>query len=537
MEHFLPLSVEKAILSFWEDLDTPMSLKCFLLFKNREWDQLALCAADPRQYLSSERYWLDASASCLLRKLSSLPTTFDRRKAAVENFWKAEGRCYRSNERFSPLLYGGNLADDGGGRLAEYFSRVRKKIASILGPVPNILDGRFGPGSTFVDRGRLTTIPDKLSSVPAFTPGAWVFLQQWSKTLWASAQRASGQVPQSVRGNRFLTVPKDCRKDRGICVEPSLNVFYQLGFGRVIRDRLKRWGLDLNKGQDKHRLSAMAASTEGSSCTLDLSNASDTICYNLVKLLLPPSWFHQLDSLRSEFTLIDGKWTKLEKFSSMGNGFTFELETLIFSSLISCLNEDWVPGRDFLVFGDDIIVPSPWSRAVISCLEYSGFEINEEKSFVDSEFRESCGGDFFKGVDVRPFYLKDSPDEPQQLISFANGLRRSAGSWPGRSYAIYRARREVLAGLPLAIRRCRGPSDLGDVVVHDDPEWWQTRRRHGIRYVRCYRPAMFRKVSWSNFRPDVVLAARIYISDSSVDGGLTPRNGVTGYKIGWVPYS
>jgi len=216
-----------------------------------------------------------------------------------------------------------------------------------------------------------------MSNEPAFTPDAWPFLVPWSGTLWASACCDIGKVPKSVPGNRFMTAPKDATKFRGIAVEPSINVFYQLAYGKVIRARLRRWGINLNDGQDIHRHLAGESSRRGHLATLDLKNASDTISRNLVKLLLPHNWFSVLDSLRSKKTFFKGAYHLLEKFSSMGNGFTFELETLIFLGLISAITGVDRIGDDVFAFGDDLILPVSYSEDVIAMLAFCGLETNK----------------------------------------------------------------------------------------------------------------------------------------------------------------
>lgn len=535
---FLDHQVMKAIHHLCEDLATPVSLKVSILIRYGEWDQLASCKVDPRQYNDAESYWRDAAASSILRKLVELPTSFDRKAEAEKLFLKNEGICLRTNRRLypytNPLLYEVDVG------VQEHIVRARKIIGDILGPRPPYdVEGRFGPGATYGDRGRLTTIPDKMSASPTLTSGAKYHILPWHQTLWAKACNELGRDVSFVPGNRFTTVPKDCEKDRGIAIEPSLNVFYQLGYGRLIRKRLKRAGLDLQIGQDIHRRVAREASIRGHLATIDLSNASDTISRNLVRILLPPKWFEALDDLRSTRTQFKGGWHLLEKFSSMGNGFTFELETLIFLGLILAVptsSQKLEIGDNVFVFGDDIIVPGEISSDVISMLEFFGMTTNKSKTFVDGPFRESCGGDYFLGVDVRPYFLKESPNEPQQLISLANGIRRLNQGATYRSSCTRRCWFGILDTIPRDIRDCRGPSDLGDLVVHDERESWRTRWRSGIRYIRSYRPARYRKISWQNFRPEVTLAAAIYGVPWG-GGGIIPRNSVAGYKIGWVPRS
>lgn len=551
-ENFLPHSVEKSILRLFEDLATPLSLKVSILWRYGEWDQIALCDLEPKHYLDADRFWRDAMATSIVRKLENLPTTFDKKKVAEDTFLACEQQCFRTNLRLLPYLSPG-LPDTELGVLS-YIKRARKICQSILGPCPDTHEvvttregtnyfkvrGRFGPGATYGDRGRFTTIPDKMSSEPTLTTGGMYYLLPWADTLWAKACKTSGRDPLFVQGNRFTTVPKDCKRFRGIAVEPSINLYFQLGFGSALRARLRAVNLDLTKGQDIHRRIAREASIRGHLCTLDLSNASDTICSNLVKLLLPSSWHSALNDLRSHKTLFQGEWHLLEKFSSMGNGFTFELETLIFLCLIMAsdpLGQKLKIGENVFVFGDDLIFPTESANDVIAALSFFGMSVNKSKSFVDGPFRESCGGDYFNGVDVRPYFMKESPSEPQHLISLVNGLRRASQDDPIRNSVVNRAWLGILDGLPSSIRRLRGPQDLGDLCIHDvDESRWQVRHRSCIRWIRVYRPAKFTRVSYQNFKPDVILASAVYGTGSPLKG-IIPRDGVLGYKIGWVARS
>jgi len=527
--------VKEIALAICTGIASPRSLAVSILLENQEWDQLASLRVDPMHYLTSEAYWGDAQATSLLQKYEPLETTFDRKKAAEESFVSCELECLRTNIRIYPFLED-ILCPQYGVGVSEFIVRTRKIISDILGPLPSILDGRFGPGATYGDKGVMTTIPDKISSVPTFTSDAWPYLFQWSGTSWAKFTAQVGKGPLRVDGNRFTTVPKDCTKHRGIAIEPSINVFYQLGLGRVIRARLKRWGIDLNEGQEKHRQLACASSRNESLATIDLSNASDTICRNLVKLLLPPPWYEALDDLRSKKTLFNGSWRVLEKFSSMGNGFTFELETLIFLALSLSVTGRETCGSSTLVYGDDIIIPSCFSKDVISVLAFFGLKTNARKSFVKGPFRESCGGDFFNGRAVRPFYLKDDPDQPHKLIALANGLKRSCNNDPFRFHSLYHAWLRTVNGLPRQVRRLRGPQGLGDLVIHDEQSSWQYRWRHGIRLISCYAPSSHREVLRRGFSEDAVLAATLYGVDFS-SGVIHPRDSVLDYRIKEVPFS
>lgn len=557
MPYSLPRDVERVVQAMCEDLATPVSLGVSLRLKYGCWDDLASMRVDPKHYTHPEHYWADAQCVSILRKCQDLPTSFDRKAKALENFWHSERECFRTNQRLRAFSYGKAYAPEEEG-IYSFLLRVRKHVADVLGPCPDLLDGRFGPGATYGDRGQLTTVPDKMSSCPTLTRDAVWFMFPWTGTAWAQACAGASRDPEFVPGNRFTTVPKDCTKDRGIAVEPSINLFYQLAYGGAMKGRLLRAGLDLQRAQEIHKQVACEASIRGHFATIDLSNASDTVCTSLVEFVLPSRWHDALSALRSPKTLVEGRWVLLEKFSSMGNGYTFELETVIFLAIcmavMECTGIHPKPGENVYVFGDDIIVPTESARSVISALRFLGFTPNGNKSFLDGPFRESCGGDYFLGVDVRPYFLKDYPREPQQFIAMANGIRGLATEdslYDARHWLLRRAWFCVLDALPSHIRRLRGPKDLGDLVIHDERDQWQTRWRHGVRYIRCYRPATFKVVGWQHFSAPVVLATALYTAGDATssmryapvggpkpsDRGVTPRKAVLGYKVGWVPRS
>lgn len=135
-----------------------------------------------------------------------------------------------------------------------------------------------------------------------------------------------------VPGNICFTVPKKDDINRAACKEPDFNMYLQKGVGDYIRRKLRRDGINLNDQSVNQRL-ARQGSVDGSLATLDLSAASDSITWKLVMELLPHEWFTHLDNIRSKRTFINGKWRTMNLFSTMGNGFTFELESLLFYAM------------------------------------------------------------------------------------------------------------------------------------------------------------------------------------------------------------
>jgi hypothetical protein len=544
----LSRDVKTVALAICDGLSGPFSENVRKCIQEERWDDLTALKVDPKQFADASSYFRAVVPVSFLRKYEPLPTTIDRKQVAVDGFFEAERICYRTNQRLLPFIYNTYGVDDEA--VLDFIQIIRKEMVATIGQRPPANPaGRFGPGSTYGDTGIFTTVPDKMSSSPTMTRDAWPFLVPWSGTLWGRAVASRSGSPQIVRGNRFTTVPKDCTKDRGICIGPSINLFFQLGFGRALRGRLRDSGIDLRNAQEKHRQVARAASISGAFATIDLRQASDTLASALVRLLLPHQWYEPLNDLRESITsikLADGSTRDvvLEKFSAMGNGYTFELETAIFLAICRAVYVkngcEPKPGENLHVFGDDIIVRTEYARDVIAALQYFGMTVNEDKTFVDGPFRESCGGDFFEGVDVRPYFLKKEPNEPQDYIAMANGIRAldpsGCFSTSYRGLDLRHAWFRCLGFLPVTIRRIRGPKVLGDLCVHDDPEFWQTRTRSSIRYIRVYRPARFKGVSWDHFDKDVLLAGACYGLPWN-NGRVTPRDAVLGYKQGWVAYS
>ncbi len=522
--------IRKVISALGRSLGTPRALSAVMLADAGEWTQLQkLRVKDPKSYLSAEDYFKDALITELLRKCD-LPNDVDKEEVALQTFRDTEARCYATNVRLMRFLPETLFIEDGDEPVARFIDAWRKEVRTGLPSLPLFLTPRFSGGATYADVGSLTTIPDKMSSVPTIYPSCRDLSQFFWETSWGKS--CVSRAPCDVRGNIFFTVPKDSEKFRGCAKEASIPVTLQLDAARHLRIGLKAWKIDLKQGWLQHRLIAQQSSKDGLKATLDQSNASDTVCRVLVKLLLPKEWFSLLDSLRATHTRVKGKWVRLEKFSSMGNGFTFELETLIFASLARTLVR--LKGGDpdqVQCYGDDLIVPTNNVADVISALKYFGFEPNERKSFWEGPFRESCGGDFFDGEPVRAHYLKKLPDEPQHWIAFANGLRRVD---PSMRY-VKSAWQECIKNIPKHIRQCRGPTILGDLVLHDDPEYWQPRITHrsdGLEDLvefRVYRPVPI-NLDWHHWKDDIITACAVLGMPST---GITPRGGVSGYRLAW----
>jgi hypothetical protein len=200
----------------------------------------------------------------------------------------------------------------------------------------------------------------------------------------------------TIRGSRLAFAPKNYDIARCICTEPNLGIYYQLGFGRILENALlRKLGINLAKQPFKNRELARIGSIDGSFATIDLSSASDSMSLKMLAWALPRDWYHYLSALRSERVSIGDREVELNMVSSMGNGFTFPLQTIFFSCIVRAIARirgipliD--PHGDLLgnwgVFGDDIIVPDSLTPYVVRTLSLFGFRVNAQKTFVEGPF-------------------------------------------------------------------------------------------------------------------------------------------------------
>ncbi|UUW21239.1 MAG: RNA replicase beta chain [Sanya fiers-like virus 10] len=410
----------RAFLELCEALDTPVALSCWMQVQYGEWDDLVARKIRPGDYNDTLSFRLDYQVVSVLSKAEFLATSYDRREAAKQTFRDAEVKCAQTNELLT-LWQEGKVLPRNKPVMATLV-RAAEIIRQILGDRPNPLEVpefRFGPGSTSLVK-RYISAAEKYRRQVDVTPSLYPYWQDiagpsWSREIESVTLNAS---------NRVTFVPKNAKTFRTIAVEPHLNGYAQLGIASLLRRRLRRVGIDLTVQADVNRWFASVAE-EWNLATIDLSAASDTVSRQIVWALLPEAWAQLLDTARCHYGVLDGVEFEYEKFSSMGNGFTFELETLLFYALARASGSHEALTA---VFGDDIICESQVAGHLIDVLDFCGFKVNGDKTFLDGAFRESCGRDYFRGEDVRPFFWKDLDvplwfKVPNSLRSLAATLR------------------------------------------------------------------------------------------------------------------
>lgn len=411
------LELDVAFLLF-EDCNTPVSLSCSLLLKYGEYKQLIEKRIDPVDYIDADRFAIDYQCVSLLSKTRSLDLAIDKKAESLGVYERSEKLCSETNERL--LAYRDGLISPLDPQVAKVISYAQRWIQQLIPQLnPSSLrfiedEMQFGPGAT-VGIKRIVTSGRKFDSpIIDCTPEVLGFGLFCLPQMWK--ERVTGFNPVTYSELEF--VPKNSRVDRAIEIQPSLNIYIQKGIGSWLRRQLANFGLDLSD-QTPNQSLAKDGSVTNHLVTADLSSASDTIAHQCVRLLFQhrPDVLTLLEWARvGRCRLKDGRVIELEKFSAMGNGYTFELETLIFLSLILATRQVLADFDPFRVYGDDIIVSCSAWPLLSRALNFLGFNVNERKTFGNTYFRESCGADFFKGINVRPIFFKQESKTDDDFI-------------------------------------------------------------------------------------------------------------------------
>jgi hypothetical protein len=380
-------------------------------------------------------------------------TEQERSVAAESEFLASNERCREFNETFDPSTFNGF-------------------IASVLGEVSVMLHNVFSDSANAITLSNIAAFlrvgPGASSDIRDRAGTFWKLMQgtiSFSSTLVYQVYRACTHVSplthvaettrREMYGRhdflnslaQFLSVPKTSEKNRGICKQPSGNMVLQLATHTILVRLLLRWfDCDLEKQQELNKNLAMLGSFEKFSmttrtwewCTLDLSEASNFPAV-IVKYLFPVAVVQWLALIRSTYIRVGKRVYEKHMLSTMGNGFTFSLMTLLLSAIVKVLYSFAdLPEYDtfthlhslgkkgdriktWAVYGDDIIVDKRVYGPLIKVLSALGFMVNEKKSYSQGPFRESCGGDFHHGYDVRPVFCQSLTTQAD-IFSLINRL-------------------------------------------------------------------------------------------------------------------
>lgn len=405
-------------------------------------------------------YYCARQVAALIKKYPFDPTLIgvDPKAAALKTFYSGETRCRRIN-----MVFRKRRANDFAScSYGPYLRSMQRFIAYVLGEfdLDQVLDScDWGPGANVGVSGDTTHILRKIGCEKhTVTHGATIYAERailrnehlarffYAKCSPNSNEPKLSSVSAMIRNcfdiidhNKIAFAPKTVDTFRTIASEPIWNSFLQKGADTVMRLRLLRIGIDLrdqSKNQRLAREGSLDDSPEGF-VTVDLKNASGTLALEVTRTCLweAPEWLTFLSNVRSpSYRLPQSKENRrYEMFGSMGNGTTFPLETLIFTAACHAAGCG-VPGTDYSVYGDDIIVRKKHVEKLIWLLAKLGFTVNRKKTCISGPFRESCGEDYFGGVAVRPYTLDHKLDSVQNMFKALNLCRlrphNEALLWP-----------------------------------------------------------------------------------------------------------
>nr|APG77021.1 hypothetical protein [Beihai levi-like virus 22] len=434
-------------------------------------DRLAENGGFKEKYLRSE---------LLSKYCDSKTTPADvRRSSAIKKWQSVEKRNAITNRRLS-------IGDEDFGWTTSdiIIDDARKFISKVLGTLDQKKVFRrishTNGASTRISRSPKAAIEkhEGKAHVSSRALGYWLMIAQNTQL--------SDQELEIQECSELFTVPKSTDIDRPACKEPEINMLLQRCVGGYIRQRLRQFGIDLND-QTRNQELAKTALAKGLA-TIDLSSASDTVTRSLVMCLLPTEWWYLLDDLRVHWTSIDGEIHYLQMFSSMGNGFTFELESLLFWALTrSICRLSGVRGT-ISVYGDDIIAPSRIGPRLRRVFAWFGFTVNAKKSHWSGPFRESCGKHYYDGRDVTPFYIRQPVSGKTDIIRLLNRLL----VWDGYPYGCF-ITKEVAEfhakwaqQIPTSLWGGSDPEDVTSLVTGHIPRKRLFRNSRKLPYNHMY---------------------------------------------------
>lgn len=403
----------------------------------------------------------DASCVVILRRILlvyykyELPNTADQEAKVISDFKKTEDDLRSIENQFEAIR---TALDE------LYANQIRDRVASR--PPRELFPRKPQQPVTMVDIARgarirlnnVFSLFDPADITPSHGPGVVATRQKlWGKYFWSNVSAritsvypfdeyfcsSAGHVCDSFRmfntigtrdlPARVILVPKDSRGPRLISCEPVDNQWVQQGLSRAIVRLVE--DCELTKfnifftDQGPNQRGALLGSKTGKYATLDLKEASDRVSLSLVRLLFPEHVYTYLEACRSLATELPSKEVlTLRKYAPMGSALCFPIMALTIWALLTTVAPDTDTRESILVYGDDVIVPTAFAARAISVLESFGLRINHDKSCIQGLFKESCGVDAFKGVDVTPVRLRtvwsESPrsDVYESWIAYANSF-------------------------------------------------------------------------------------------------------------------
>lgn len=320
------------------------------------------------------------------------------------------------------------------------------------------------------------------------------------------------------RSSELIFAKKDIRSLRTICREHTTPMFFQQGVLQTLLESIRSGVIGQTvtiEDQEPSRQMCIEGSIYGNLDTIDLSSASDSVSWRLVKLVFPKWVIPRLMATRSSVVKMpDGRHYSVEKFAPMGSAVCFPVQCILYwavtascylkrkygdgwhevlddITILSFLSQyngiggDPPKGRlaPFRIYGDDIICDTHCTEDVAHLLNDLGFEVNEGKSFQSSQaVRESCGMFAWAGWDVTPLryrvkHLEGANLDMESVASLVE-LANHAGD---RKYRHLRrwCLGEIFGTEIAGVHRRAGMAN--PIPFVDDPTQWGVYQPNGVR--------------------------------------------------------
>jgi len=376
-----------------------------------------------------------------------LPCTPARERAAFTQYIQCEQDVRESDactsqslktdfESVATLLFGST------------FASMDRKVYEGQMPAP-----KHGPGATAEKlssnaKYRHLTWPARLDEHFPLVENVLPSASYWEELDDVDILEPGAEIPV-----RVISVPKTLKTPRIIGIEPAAMQYAQQSVLALMMDGLRESNYLSSmlgfRDQTPNQRMAEEGSRLGNLATLDLSEASDRVSNQHVRLLFDrfPHLSGAVQACRSRKADVPGHGVKrLAKFASMGSAICFPVEAMVFLTIVflgiqKSLNTSlsrrhlYLFARSVRIYGDDIIVPVDHVNEVVGMLHAFGYVVNTGKSFWNGKFRESCGKEYYDGMDVSLVRVRHRfPTRPQHatevisIVSLRNQLYW-AGYW------------------------------------------------------------------------------------------------------------
>ena len=388
--------------------------------------------------------WVTAQAEAAVKKL--IDPAYDRWPATRAAWFSTEHRCMRNNQRFAVMrarILSGQppTNDDDTNRLCRRFYEALRFALGDTFPTEEVCESAYyGPGSTVSVRGREVHYVRKVETFEcgALARDMAVEALRHDRAVWSQVglDPHYSTNPSAIEGfkrvtrellaksgepsDRLMFIHKSITALRSIGAQPTSTGMLQLGVHAIGVPILRRLGVDL-EDQSWNQRGAYEGSRDwrlpNPYCTLDKSNASNLLSLGLIQTFFPPAWGKALCRMRTTSyeapPELGGGTHSYHMYAGMGNGTTFFVETLVFWAIAYATSlhdevESFVSERAYAIYGDDVVLRRNHALRYQRFAMFLGFQFNKEKTFLDGPFRESCGADYFEGINVRPAYPSSS---------------------------------------------------------------------------------------------------------------------------------